>query len=94
VEIGSREGPVAGPLISYLASAVPRCPHGFASNHISLAPIQDRLAFDLGGWWKKSQVSLVRKRRCTFGVMKRRAAERDGKEMVQEKSLATTTKNK
>ena len=26
MEIGSREGSVAGPLISHLASAVPRCP--------------------------------------------------------------------
>jgi hypothetical protein len=36
VEIGSREGSVAGPLISHLASAVSRCPHGFASDQTSL----------------------------------------------------------
>jgi hypothetical protein len=39
VEIGSREGPVAGPLIGHLASAVPRCPHGWASDQISFTPL-------------------------------------------------------
>jgi hypothetical protein len=39
VEIGSREGSVAGPLISHLASGPFRgAPHGFASDQISFTP--------------------------------------------------------
>jgi len=44
VEIGSREGPVAGPLISHLASAVPRCPSRLRERPDLLHAVAPRVA--------------------------------------------------